>query len=156
MNTLNKLLGLNNDLDKYFVGFEDLVERVNKAQTEIGKQITNYPPYNIRKTGENTYQIEMAVAGFGKQDLEIELADNKLVIKGAVKSATQEDEKDFVFRGIGMRPFTRIFAVEEKVEVLSAELLNGMLKVALEKMIPEEKKAKKIKVKAHEYTAPNL
>lgn len=155
MNTLNKLFGLNNDLDKYFVGFEDLVDRVNKAHTEVAKHITNYPPYNIRKTGENTYQIEMAVAGFGKQDIEIELADNKLVIKGAVKSA-QEDEKDFVFRGIGMRPFTRIFAVEEKVEVLSADLINGMLKIALEKMIPEEKKAKKIKVKSHDYGATTI
>jgi len=155
MNTLNKLFGLNNDLDKYFVGFEDLVDRVNKAHTEVAKHITNYPPYNIRKTGESTYQIEMAVAGFGKQDIVIELADNKLVIKGAVKSV-EEDEKDFVFRGIGMRPFTRIFAVEEKVEVLSADLINGMLKIALEKMIPEEKKAKKIKVKSHDYSVDNV
>ena len=155
MNTLNKLFGLNNDLDKYFVGFEDLVDRVNKAHTEVAKHITNYPPYNIRKTGESTYQIEMAVAGFGKQDIVIELADNKLVIKGAVKSV-EEDEKDFVFRGIGMRPFTRIFAVEEKVEVLSADLINGMLKIALEKMIPEEKKAKKIKVMSHDYSVDNV
>lgn len=149
MKSLDKFFG-SSDLDKYFVGFDSLVDRVQKAHADITKQITNYPPYNIRKTGENTYQIELAVAGFGQQDIEVELAENKLVIKGAVKSGTDED-KDYVFRGIGMRPFTRIFAVEDKVEVQSAELFNGMLKIALEKLIPEEKKPKKIKVQSHDY-----
>ena len=154
MNSLDKLFGLT-DLDKYFVGFDDLASRVVKAHSELAKNIGNYPPFNIRKTGDNTYQIEIAVAGFGQQDIEVELADNKLVIKGAVKSGADED-KDYIFRGIGMRPFTRIFAVEDKVEVQSAEIFNGMLKIALEKMIPEEKKAKKIKVKAHDYSVDNV
>lgn len=149
MTSLQKLFALN-DLDKYFVGFDDLAGKVAKAHAELTKNIGNYPPYNIRKTGDNTYQIEMAVAGFGQQDIEIELADNKLVIKGAVKSGTEEDN-DYLFRGIGMRPFTRVFAVEDKVEVQSAEMFNGMLKIALEKLIPEEKKSKKIKVKSHDY-----
>ena len=154
MTSLQKILGLN-DIDKYFVGFDDLAGKVAKAHAELAKNIGNYPPYNIRKTGENTYQIEIAVAGFGQQDVEIELADNKLVIKGAVKSGL-EDDKDYIFRGIGMRPFTRIFAVEDKVEVQSAEMFNGMLKIALEKLIPEEKKPKKIKVKSHDYSAENV
>jgi molecular chaperone IbpA len=153
MTSLQKLFSIN-DLDKYFVGFDDLAGKVAKAHAELAKSVGNYPPYNIRKTGENTYQIEIAVAGFGQQDIEIELADNKLVIKGAVKST--DEDKDYVFRGIGMRPFTRIFAVEDKVEVQSAEMFNGMLKIALEKLIPEEKKPKKIKVKSHDYSVDNV
>lgn len=153
MKSLDKLLGLG-DLDRFFVGFDDVVARAQKMHSEIAKQVTNYPPYNVRKTGENTYQIEMAVAGFGQQDIEIELADNKLVIKGAVKST--DEDAEYIFRGIGMRPFTRIFAVEDRVEVQSAEMFNGMLKIALEKLVPEEKKAKKIKVKSHDYTVNDI
>ena len=154
MTNLSKLFNLDADLNKFFVGFEDSVSRIQKAQAEIAKNITNYPPYNIRKTGDTTYQIELAVAGFGRQDIEVELADNKLVIKGARKSDDQD--RDYVFRGIGMRPFTRIFAVEDKIEVQSAELVNGMLKIALEKLIPEEKKPKKVNIKSHDYDVDNV
>ena len=154
MNDLKRLFGLDK-VDQMFVGFDDQLNRMIALQKEVAKNVTNYPPYNIRKTAENKYLIELAVAGFGKQDIEIELADNKLVITGAIKG-DDEGAADYLVKGIGMRAFTRVFAVEDKVEVQSAELVNGMLKIALEKFIPEEKKPKKVKIKSHDYRVDNV
>jgi len=132
------------DMDKFFVGFEDQFNRIAKMHDDLTKNIPNYPPYNIKKTGDNTYVIELAVAGFGKQDIEIELADGKMVVKGNISS--QEQEENFLFKGIANRAFTRTFALDDHIEVKNAEMFNGMLKVFLEKIIPEHKKPKKIEV----------
>ena len=131
--------------DQFFVGFDDVVQRAHKMQEEIAKNIPNYPPYNIKKVDENKYVVELAVAGFDQQDIEIELADDKLIIKGDVKSDS-ENAADYLFKGIGMRAFTRTFALSDHIEVNNAELVNGMLKVWLERMIPEHKKPKKVPV----------
>ena len=132
------------DFDKYFVGFEDQFNKLAKAHDDLTKNIPNYPPYNIRKTGENTYAIELAVAGFGKQDIEIELAEGKLIVKG---NTTDNTDENFIFKGIANRAFTRAFALDDQVEVQDAEMLNGMLRIFLERIIPEHKKPKKIDVK---------
>lgn len=132
------------DLDKFFVGFDDQFNRLARMHDDLTKNIPNYPPYNIKKTGDNTYVVEMAVAGFAKQDIEIELADGKMVVRGNVQSDDTED--NFVFRGIASRNFTRTFALEDQIEVQNAEMMNGMLKVFLERIIPEHKKPKKIEV----------
>jgi molecular chaperone IbpA len=137
------------DFDRFYVGFDDHVAKMAQVHKEFVKNIPGYPPYNIRKVDENKYQIEMAVAGFGKQDIDIELADSKLIIKGSAQSDT--DDTDYMFKGIGTRAFTRTFAIDDQVEVQSAELVNGMLKVFLEKLVPEEKKPKKVKIKDHDY-----
>ena len=131
------------DMDKFFVGFDEQFNRLAKLHDDVTKNIPNYPPYNIKKTGENTYSIEMAVAGFAKQDIEIEFADDKLIVRGN----TAEDPTDYIFKGIAGRNFTRTFALNDQIEIKDAELLNGMLKIALERIIPEHKKAKKIEVK---------
>jgi len=134
------------DFDKFYVGFDDQYNRLTKLHDDLTKNIPNYPPYNIKKTGENTYSIEIAVAGFGTQDIEIELADNKLIVKG---NASSDDSSDnFLFKGIANRAFTRQFALNDQVEVQNAEMFNGMLKIFLEKIIPEHRKPKKIEVKA--------
>jgi molecular chaperone IbpA len=133
------------DFDKFFVGFDDQFNRISKMHDDLTKAIPNYPPYNIKKTGDNTYVIELAVAGFAKQDIEIELADGKMIIKGNVENA--DAEENFLFKGIANRAFTRTFALEDTVEVKDAAMMNGMLKVFLEKIIPEHKKPKKIEVK---------
>lgn len=133
------------DMDKFFVGFDDTFNRIAKIHDDITKNIPNYPPYNIKKTGDNTYVIEVAVAGFAKQDIEIELDDNKMIIKGSVQS--QEAEENFLFKGIANRAFTRTFALDDQIEVKDAGMLNGMLKIALERIVPEHKKPKKIEVK---------
>ena len=133
------------DYDKFFVGFDDQFNRLAKMHDDLTKNIPNYPPYNIKKTGDNTYVIELAVAGFARQDIEIELADGKMLIKGN----TQADEsgENFLFKGIAARNFTRTFALDDHIEIQDAELMNGMLKVFLERIIPEHKKPKKIEVK---------
>ena len=134
------------ELDKFFVGFDDQFNRLQKLHDDLTKNIPSYPPYNIRKTGENTYVVEMAVAGFGQSELDIEIDGDKLIIRGNVSA--ENESSDYVFKGIAARAFTRSFAIDDKVEVKGAELFNGMLKIALERMVPEEKKPKKIQVKA--------
>lgn len=134
------------DFDKFFVGFDDQFNKMVKLHDDITKNIPNYPPYNIRKVDETHYVIEMAVAGFGQNEIDIEIDGGKLVVKGNVASA--DDEGDFLFKGIAARAFTRSFALNDQVEVKDAELFNGMLKIALERLVPEEKKPKKVAVKS--------
>jgi molecular chaperone IbpA len=134
------------DLDKFFVGFDDQFNRLQKLHDDLTKNIPNYPPYNIRKTGDNTYTIELAVAGFGQSEIDIEIDGGKLIIRGNVGNDTEAN--DYLFKGIATRAFTRSFAIDDQVEVKGAELFNGMLKIALERMIPEEKKPKKVQIKA--------
>lgn len=132
------------NLDKFFVGFDDQFNRMAKLHDDFTKNIPNYPPYNIKKTGDNTYVIELAVAGFAKQDIEIEFADDKLIIKGNTKD---DESSDFLFKGIAARNFTRTFVLDDQIEIKDAAMLNGMLKIALERIIPDHKKPKKIEVK---------
>lgn len=142
------------DFDKFFVGFDDHFNRIAKMHDDLTKNIPNYPPYNIKKTGDTTYIIELAVAGFAKQDIEIELADGKMVIKGNVQNDDNDD--NFLFKGIAARNFTRTFALDDQVEVKNAEMINGMLQVFLERIIPEHKKPKKIEVKESTKTTKRL
>ena len=134
------------DFDRFFVGFDDQFNRIAKMHDDLTKNIPNYPPYNIKKTGDNTYVIEIAVAGFARQDIEIELDGGNMVIKGSAKN--EEEENSFLYRGIANRNFTRTFALEDQIEIKDAEMFNGMLKVFLERIIPEHKKPKKIEIKA--------
>jgi len=132
------------NLDKFFVGFDDQFTRMAKLHDDLTKNIPNYPPYNIKKTGDNTYVIELAVAGFAKQDIEIEFAEDKLIVKGNTKD---DESSDFLFKGIAARNFTRTFILDDQIEIRDAAMFNGMLKIALERIIPDHKKPKKIEVK---------
>ena len=136
------VLDMFKDLDKFYVGFDDNWNRMAKLHDDLTKNIPNYPPYNIRKVEDNKYVIELAVAGFGKSDIEITLEDNKLVISGA----SSDDQDNFLFKGIANRAFTRTFALDDHIEIHNAEMINGMLKIALERIIPEHKKPRKIEV----------
>ena len=131
---------------KHFVGADKMIDTINKAQQMIANTVTNYPPYNIVKVDENKYVIEMAVAGFGTQNLDIEIQDKVLTIKGGV-SVDENNPANYIFKGIADRAFTRKFTLADTVEIKDAELINGMLKVWLENMIPEEKKARKVDIK---------
>lgn len=128
--------------DKFFVGYDGMLKRLHDAHELVSKAVPNYPPYNIAKVDDNKYVIEMAVAGFGKQNLNIELANNTLVISGESNS----DDTDYLYKGIADRSFTRSFNIADTVEIKNAELINGMLKVWLENIIPESKKPKKIDI----------
>jgi len=135
------------DFDKFFVGFDDQWNRIAKMHDDLTKNVPNWPPYNIKKTSDNTYVIEMAVAGFSQQDIEIEIDGDKLYVRGKIES-DKETQDNFLFRGIANRAFTRTFALNEEIEVKDAEMFNGLLQVVLERIIPEHKKPKKIEVKS--------
>lgn len=146
MNSLvNQLFG--KDFDKLFVGFDDSFNRLQQMHDDLTKNIPSYPPYNIRKNGDNHYTIEMAVAGFGQTDIDIEMADGKLIVRGNVNSDAEEGTSNFLFKGIANRAFTRAFALNDEVVVNDAEIVNGMLKIALERLVPEQKQPKKIPVR---------
>ena len=146
-NTIPMLFGPGfKDFDKFFVGFEDTAKQLQTLHADLTKNIPNYPPYNIRKNGENSYTIELAVAGFGESEIDITIDGGKLIVKGNVDTATDALEDTFLFKGIANRAFTRAFAIDDHIEVKNAEMFNGMLKIALERMIPEDKKPKKVPV----------
>ena len=131
------------DFDKFFVGYEDTYSKLTKLHDDITKNIPNYPPYNIRKVEDNKYVIELAVAGFSTSDVEITFEDNKLIISGK----THDDADNFLFKGIANRAFTRTFALDDQIVIDNAEMVNGMLKIALDRIVPEHKKPRKIEVK---------
>lgn len=133
------------DIDKIFLGFDDQFKRMQSLHDDLTKNIPNYPPFNVRKNG-NTYTIELAVAGFAQNEIDITIDGGKLIVKGNSESA--EPDENFVFKGIANRAFTRAWAIGDTYEVKDAELFNGILKIALDKLVPEEQKAKKVPVKA--------
>ena len=144
---------LGKDFDKLFVGFDDQFNKLSKMHDDLTKHIPNYPPYNIKKLDENKYVIEMAVAGFSKQNIEITTEGGVLTVTG---STSDDGEGDFLFKGIAERPFTRKFTLADTVEIKDAHLLNGMLKVFLENIIPESKKPKKINIQDKADSKPEL
>ena len=133
-------------IQPFTVGFDDTLELMREAATIAAKSVS-YPPYNIKQVTENKYVIEMAVAGFSKSDIEMTLEGNKLVIKSAAKD---EDNGDYLYRGIANRAFERTFTLADKVEIKDAEMINGMLKVWLENMVKVQDAVKKITIKEKE------
>lgn len=132
------------DFDKFFVGFDDQFSKLAKLHDDFTKNVPNYPPYNIKKVDDNKYVIEIAVAGFSKSEIEITVEDEKLIVKGSSQDNTDSDS--YLFKGIGLRDFTRTFALNDQVEIKGAAMLNGLLKIALERIVPEHKKPKKIDI----------
>jgi molecular chaperone IbpA len=126
------------------VGFDRLFSMLDTmAQPETAQA---YPPYNIERTGENAYRITMAVAGFTDGDIDIEANRNVLTIKGGKNESEGADGNEVLYRGIAMRAFTRRFQLADHVEVVGAELKNGLLHIDLKREIPEEMKARKIAI----------
>ena len=109
----------------------------------------NYPPYNIVKTGSLTYNIEVALAGYGKKDISLNFEDNVLKIE-SVKSKEEkevEDNDGVLHQGIARRSFSKSFTIAEDVEIKGAELKDGLLRVSLEKIVPDHRKARTINIK---------
>ena len=131
------------------IGFDNIFKNLEAAQRTITKMAAHYPPYNIKKVDDNKYVIELAVAGFGKHDIDLELQEGTLTIKGSTTLDTlTKDGVDttYLYKGIADRAFTRQFSLADTIEIKNAELINGMLKVWLENIIPEAKKPRKIPV----------
>jgi molecular chaperone IbpA len=128
---------LNANTFPHLIGFENLFDRIDKINN-LNKNHSNYPPYNISKLDEQTYLIEMAVAGFNVDDIDIEL-QNAILTKDGV-------DKKYIHKGISDRAFRRQFTLAENVQVGKVKLVNGMLNIYLEHIIPDELKPKKIKI----------
>lgn len=126
------------------VGFDRLLDAFNDLEKSVTEtKAATYPPYNILKLGEHHYAIEVAVAGFGKDEIDITVENNKLTVVGQVKRA---QEMEYLHRGIATRDFTREFTLAETVVVRSADMQDGLLVINLENIVPEASKPKKIEI----------
>ena len=109
---------------------------------------SNYPPYNIRKSGKDKYAIEVAVAGFSKDDVEVEFEDKLLTVKTKkIDKTVEKDGSEIIHKGISQRSFSRSFTIADDVKVSGAELKDGLLTINCEKIVPEQKKKKLIPIK---------
>lgn len=133
------------DFEKIFVGYDDLLDRLNSIAEAAHKNSTGFPPYNIYKIDDTHSAIELAVAGFELDELDIELVDKQLTVKG---NKQENPAVDYSHRGMATRDFTRTFGLGEDVQVTGAELKNGLLTIALERIVPEHKLPKKISIDA--------
>ena len=131
-----------NQLTPYAVGYDKVFDNLSRY-VDNSVTSTGFPPYNIRKEGDYHYVIEMALAGFSKEDIEIEVADGTL----SIRSDKKDDASDNLYRGISFRKFNRKFTLSDDIVVNDAALDNGMLTINLERIVPEEKKPRLIEVK---------
>ena len=146
----NKALSIFNQLRPVTVGFDNVFDHFERMMDDhnFNEMVRyNYPPYNIVKTGNYTYNIELALAGFSKKDIEINMEDGILNIKSAVEATKDKDEDGVIHKGIAKRYFSKSFTIADDVEVKGAELKDGLLKVSLERIIPESKKPRTIDIK---------
>ena len=128
------------DLFSYSIGFDSLFNRLS----DFSRVGNNFPPYNIVKDGDKTF-VEMALAGYGKDDIEVVVSDGVLSVKGTGHSEREGDQD--LHRGIASRRFTRSFSLGEHIEVNSAEMIDGMLTIELQEVLPPEKQPKVIEIK---------
>ncbi|MBA4802002.1 MULTISPECIES: Hsp20 family protein [Euryhalocaulis] len=133
-----------NPLYRTIVGFDRLADLLDAAaNVEAGQ---GYPPYNIEQINENTYRVELAVAGFGKDDLDLEVRENVLTVTGRKNQGEEDDGRNFVHRGIAERAFERRFHLADHVFVKDADLVDGLLVIQLQREIPEALKPRKIEI----------
>jgi molecular chaperone IbpA len=127
------------------VGFDSLALMLDQV-ADLDNEAATYPPYNIERLTENEYRITMAVAGFGKEDVQIEVRENTLSIRGEKKEA--DTDRTFLHRGIASRAFARRFQLADHVEVRGADVMEGLLSVDLEREVPERLKPRIIQIGA--------
>lgn len=128
-------------LNRALLGFDDLFNNVEKR---FANQINNnYPPYNIVKHDENSYELEIAVTGFNKEEITVEIDQNQLVVKG-VRTRDEESNDEYIHRGLALRDFTRSWTLAEHMEVGEGRIKNGVLSVSLKRVIPDTLKPRQI------------
>ena len=146
----SKDLSIFNSLRPFSIGFDDMFDQFENMLGNGNLTVqSNYPPYNIRKTGKDKYSIEVALAGFNKNDVEVEFEDNLLTVR--TKQVNKTDDKnengEIIHKGISQRQFARSFTIADDVKVSGAELKDGLLTVACERIVPDYKKKKLIEIK---------
>ena len=144
----NKALSIFNQLRPLSVGFDDVFNHFESMfDSDFRLPTVNYPPYNIVKTGTNKYDIEVALAGFGKKDIDVSVENGVLTIESKVEDKDKDEDGNTIYKGISKRYFKRSFTIADDVEVKGAELKDGLLKVSMMKIVPESKKLKQIEIK---------
>ena len=145
----SKDLSIFNSLRPFSIGFDDMFDQFeNMLGNGSLTMQSNYPPYNIRKTGKDNYAIELALAGFNKKDVEVEFEDNLLTVRTKQINKSQENtNEEIIHKGISQRQFARSFTIADDVKVNDAELKDGLLTISCERVIPEHKKKKLIEIK---------
>jgi molecular chaperone IbpA len=126
------------------VGFDRLFDMLENGG--VGNGGENYPPFDLRKTGENDYQIDLAVAGFKPEEIDITAQQNVLIVSGRKRDESEEKGADYIYRGIATRSFERRFALADHIQVKGADLKDGLLSIELVREIPEAMKPKKINI----------
>ena len=146
----NRALSIFNQLRPVTIGFDNVFDHFESMfENDLSPMVPNFPPYNIVKTGKHTYDVELALAGYNKKDIDVTYEDGMLTIK-SIKSKEEkevEDNDGVLHKGIAKRYFSKSFTIADDVQVKGAELKDGLLKVSLERIIPEAKKARTITVK---------
>ena len=144
-------LSIFNQLRPVTVGFDNVFDHFERMFNDdfFNVPTVNYPPYNIVKTGVNTYNVEVALAGFSRDDVSVEFAEGILTIKSKDKTVSdkQDADGDIIHKGISKRYFSKSFTVSDDVEIKGAELKDGLLTVSMERIVPESKKARVIEIK---------
>ena len=142
----NKALSIFNQLRPLSVGFDDVFNHFESMFDYDMVNVSNYPPYNIVKTGDNKYDVEVALAGFNKKDINVSVENGMLTIESK-EDKSKDKDGEVIHKGISKRYFKKSFTISDDVEVKGAELKDGMLRVSMEKIIPESKKLKTIDIK---------
>ena len=132
---------LSASVNRHTIGFDRLFDELGR--TFANSKAENYPPYNIIKVDEHNWAIQVAVAGFGEDELDVEFKDNILTITGEKQ---EKDEQEYLHKGISARTFTRTFTLNDNVKIQGATVVNGILAVSLEHIVPDEQKPKKIAI----------
>lgn len=129
---------------KFGIGLDELFRHFESIENVNGKYA--YPPYNITKEAKDHYLIELALAGFNEEEIDVELKDNVLTVTGRVQP--EEKTPEYLYRGIAKREFVRVFQLADTIEVRQASFADGMLRISLENVIPDHKKPRKILVQS--------
>jgi molecular chaperone IbpA len=132
-----------NQLNRALIGFDRMVDDFENRWANSVQ--TNYPPHNVLRTGENTYEIELAITGFDKSEIAVEVNNDHLVIRGE-RLREEDAETVYLHRGLATRDFQKIFPLADHVEVKSSRIKNGILTVYLERIVPESLKPRSIPI----------
>ena len=140
-------LSLFNKLRPVSVGFDSVFDHFESLFNESPSLHTNYPPYDILKTDEHSYVIELAVAGFSKKDIAVTVENGVLTVESDREGNSENSGQEIIHRGISKRYFKKSFSISDDVEIRGAELKDGLLRISMEKIIPESRKRKEISIK---------
>ena len=144
---MTRNLSVWNSLRPFSVGFDSIFDEFDRMLESTERYSTNYPPYNIKRVNDTDYRIEVALAGYSKDDIEVELKDSALTVRNKSKEQTVDEKGNGVIhKGISTRQFERAFTISEDIKVKDAELKNGLLTIDLERIIPDEKKPRLIDI----------